>query len=266
MRRAGVLRPLTRPAGPGHPDSVYPPREDSRILVEFAGRPGAKSVLDIGTGSGVAAVAAARTGAFVVATDLNPEALRRVARLALEEGVRVHPVRTDLARGLRAFGRIVANPPYLPTPPGSEDPDRWIHLALDGGPDGLATTRRLVEELREHLLPGGEAFLVGSSRQDRGALARLRRSWRGTGGQWQRVAQRRLEGEVLTVERLTRRSRAGAHRPTYGARRTGAARRGTAPRRRSPRPTRRGSNPGPGPGRSRAPGGASGRRRSPRGS
>jgi methylase of polypeptide subunit release factors len=125
-------------------------------------------------------------------------------------------VRTDLARGLGRFDRIVANPPYLPTRPEERDPDRWQNLALDGGPDGCRVTGRLVEELERHLSPGGEAFVLVSSRQDPDALARIRSGWASHGGsvevvaaEWVRstgdllvCAHRELEGERLEVWRL----------------------------------------------------------------
>jgi release factor glutamine methyltransferase len=53
----------------------------------------------------------------------------------------------------------VSNPPYIPTAGldslpaevGSREP----RVALDGGPDGLDTVRRIVAEAREWLRPGG---------------------------------------------------------------------------------------------------------------
>lgn len=243
---------------------VYPPREDSELLVRFAKLPGAARILEVGCGSGVASLAAARTGARVVATDLNPGALRRLALRAASERLRVEVVRTDLAAGLGRFDRILANPPYLPTPGGSEDPDRWHHLALDGGPDGLATARRLVQGLGPHLAPGGSAFIVFSSLQDPAGVRQLRREWRAAGGRWVRVARRRLEGETLSVERLDR--AAGGPRARRAARRSAGGRPGTARRRRTPPRSRSGSSPGPGRGRTRARDAASIRTRSPRGS
>ena len=116
------------PARPAHsgcvdpraPDApVYPPREDTRLLLPFAEVPRGTLLLEVGTGSGLVALAAARRGARVVATDLNPHALRRLRARAREEGVDLALVRTDLAHGLGRFDRILANPPYLPTRPES---------------------------------------------------------------------------------------------------------------------------------------------------
>ncbi len=181
---------------------IYPPREDSWLLLPFANVPPGTRFLEVGTGSGVAALTAAHGRANVVATDLNPFALRELRARARGEGVHLEVVRTDLARGLGRFDRIVANPPYLPTRPEERDPDRWHNLALDGGPDGCRVTARLVGELDCHLTSGGEAFVLTSTRQDPDALARVRSGWVSRGGTVEVVASRALEGERLEVWRL----------------------------------------------------------------
>jgi len=197
-----------RTAGSGGSDSrerdasVYPPREDSRLLLPFAEVPRRTLFLEVGTGTGLAAIAAARGGARVVATDLNPHALRRLRARALEEDVNLEVVRTDLARGLGRFDRILANPPYLPTRPEERDPDRWHNLALDGGPDGCRVTARLIDDLDQHLATGASAFVVVSSRQDAESLAGIRSGWEGRGGTLEVVDSRLLEGERLDVWRL----------------------------------------------------------------
>jgi len=194
-----------RTAPPGESSShVYPPREDTLLLLPFAEVNPGTHLLDVGTGSGVAALVAARRGAHVVATDLNPHALRLLRARVRSEGLDVELVRTDLARGLGRFDRILSNPPYLPTAPEERDPDRWQNLALDGGADGCRVTARLVEELDHHLTPGGDAFVLVSSRQDAAGLERIRSGWTARGGSVMQVASRSLEGERLEVWRFRR--------------------------------------------------------------
>jgi len=173
------------------------------LLLPFARVRAGTRFLEIGAGNGLAAIEAARCGARVVATDLNPHALRRLAALARVERLDVTAVRTDLAHGLGRFDRIVANPPYLPTRVAERDPDHWHNLALDGGPDGGRVTARLVGELDDHLLPSGEAFVLVSSLQSSSALSRVRADWSRRGGQLAVAASRELEGERLEVWRLT---------------------------------------------------------------
>lgn len=201
-------RPTSRPdrtlAGtPSEP--LYRPREDSLLLVPFARVARGTSLLEVGAGTGLAAIEGARGGARVVATDLNPYALHHLRDRAREAGLSVDVVRTDLARGLGRFDRIVANPPYLPTRPGEQDPDPWHNLALDGGPDGCRVVARLVASLPDHLTAGGAAFVVTSSVQSASGLAAIREGWARSGGESSVVAGRSLEGERLEVWRLARR-------------------------------------------------------------
>jgi release factor glutamine methyltransferase len=195
----GATGTSARPADPGSSPSIYPAREDTFLLLPFAEVDAGSTFLEVGTGSGLIALAAARRTARVVATDRNPHALRRLAALARAERLDLSPVRTDLAAGLGRFDRIVANPPYLPTRPGERDPDRWHNLALDGGPDGWEMTRRLVEHLGEHLDAEGRAFVLTSSLQAASGLREILDRWRSGGGTVVPVAERELEGERLTV-------------------------------------------------------------------
>lgn len=243
-------------------DPVYPPREDTLLLLPFAHARRGERVLEIGCGEGAAALAAALRGARVVATDLNPFALRAVRMRARELGVAVATVRTDLARGLGRFDRILANPPYLPTRPTERDPDHWENLALDGGPSGSRVTARILRSLPAHLAARGVAYLLLSSAQSASSRAALARSWTRLGGERRVVAERRLEGETLWVWELRRPGRS----LTRGSRRGAGPRRRSGDRPPSPPRPRRASSPAPARGRTRAPGAASARRRSPPGS
>jgi release factor glutamine methyltransferase len=190
--------------------SIYPPREDSFLLVPFAAVAPGTSLIEVGTGAGLAALEAARRGARVVATDRNPEALRQLRARALAERLDLSVVRTDLAAGLGRFDRLLSNPPYLPTRPEERDPDRWTNVALDGGLDGCRVLARLVHDLPDHLAPGGAAYVVGSSLQHGRSLAAIVAEWRDRGGDQEVVAGRSLEGERLFVWRFSLRGSAPA--------------------------------------------------------
>lgn len=206
-RRAALPPGFAAPARDDRePGPVYPPREDSLLLLPFADVAPGTLFVEVGAGAGGASLRAARSGGRVVATDLNPAALRRLRQSARAEGVPLDPVRTDLLRGLGRFDRVLANPPYLPTRPEERDPDRWTNVALDGGPDGCRVVARLVATLAQHLRAEGSAFVVVSSVQDPNALRTILADWDSAGGSHEVVASRDLEGERLEVLRLRRRS------------------------------------------------------------
>jgi len=158
---------------------VLVPRPETELVLEAAlaalPAPGAAGevtepaqVLDLCTGSGALGVSLAleRPGTAVTATDLSADALA-VARanaaalsaqgLTFLEGDLYAPV----PAGAR-YAVIVSNPPYVPRgeldtlPP---EVRREPRLALDGGADGLAITRRIVAGAPARLLPGGTLVL-----------------------------------------------------------------------------------------------------------
>ena len=141
------------------PDQVYPPAEDSSLLLRAALREvrTADRVLEVGTGSGYVAAGLLSRAAEVVATDINPHAARcaRARDLAA--------VRTDLFAGLSGpFDLVLFNPPYLPTAP-EERIDDWLEYALDGGPTGRVVIERFIADLGRVLAPFGRVLLLVSS-------------------------------------------------------------------------------------------------------
>jgi release factor glutamine methyltransferase len=147
---------------------VFRPVSDAwmlaRALREQGLEPGAR-VLDVFTGSGVLAVAAAQLGAGeVVAVDVSRRAVLTARLNARLNGVRVDARRGDLFAPVAGerFDAIVANPPYLP----AEDdalPGRGPERAWEGGRDGRALLDPLCDGAPGHLRPNGVVLVVHSA-------------------------------------------------------------------------------------------------------
>ncbi|QYZ80377.1 methyltransferase domain-containing protein [Methanofollis formosanus] len=178
-------------------DQVYQPAEDTFLLRDaaLAEVRSDDRVLEVGCGSGTVIAALRERAAAVVATDINPHAVRA----GREQGVET--VRTDLFAGLRGpFDLVLFNPPYLPTLP-EERIDDWLEYALDGGPTGRATIERFAEEVGRVLAPFGRVLLLVSSLT---GVDEVRKLFADLGYIVILVAEERVEDEDLVVLRIGR--------------------------------------------------------------
>lgn len=154
-------------------DGVYPPQLDSLLLIDTLERTElaqGRRVLDLCTGSGVVAIAAAALGAAsVTAFDICPRAVRCSRGNAVHAGVDVDVREGSWAGALDCapFEVIVSNPPYVPTPP-VPDP-RVIPLtagpawAWNAGIDGRMVLDPLCRSAFSLLAESGCMLLVQSA-------------------------------------------------------------------------------------------------------
>jgi release factor glutamine methyltransferase len=120
-------------------------------------------VLDVCSGSGIQGIMAARAGHRVVSVDSTREAVQATLLNALLNDVEIEALRGDLFDPLGGwrFDAVLANPPYVPTPPGAESAT-WC----DGGPNGRLVIDRICMESRRVLAAGGALWMVQSSLAD----------------------------------------------------------------------------------------------------
>lgn len=158
------------------PDVLIPRYDTETLVTEAAARcPDARSVLDVGTGSGCIAVALQKllVKATVTATDISSVALVVAQRNAEKHAASIEFLAGFLLTPVagRCFDLIVSNPPYIPTGD-IESLDREVRdydprLALDGGGDGLDIYRSLIPAAVHHLNPRGWLLVeigIGQSR------------------------------------------------------------------------------------------------------
>jgi len=123
-------------------------------------------VCDVGTGSGILAICAAKhlPQAEITAVDISDEALRVAEGNARQLGFseRIRFVQSDLLEALsppESFHLICSNPPYVSEEEFTRLPrdvrDHEPYQALVAGPRGTEVIARLVPQAAERLTPGG---------------------------------------------------------------------------------------------------------------
>jgi len=154
---------------------VLVPRPETEVLVELALRllptDQARSVLDLGTGSGAIALAIASERPLVCATGIDVCEHALAVAIANSHKLGLPDVRWrvgswfDAVPGER-FDLIVANPPYVASnDPALKQLTAEPALALSSGPTGLEALTKIVDRAALHLQPGGWLLLEHGSTQ-----------------------------------------------------------------------------------------------------
>jgi HemK-related putative methylase len=153
-------------------------------------------VLDLGTGSGVCALFAARHARRVVAVDINPAAVRCAQLNAVLNSLerRIEVRGGDLFAPVKGeqFDLVLFNPPFVRGTPRNDRDRAW--RAED-------VAERFAAQLAEHLKPAGCALVLLSSFGDSAAfVSELARH----GFVLAAFAQRRFVGERVVIFRAVR--------------------------------------------------------------
>ena len=129
-------------------------------------------VLEMGCGSGVLSLLAARKGATVTAVDINPAAVASTLSNAranrLEE--RISACVSDLFAGIppgRGFDYILWNPPFYPLEPTDDASHAW------NAGDGYGVLARFARSAGSYLRPGGKVIIQVSTEIDAEAVLSL---------------------------------------------------------------------------------------------
>jgi release factor glutamine methyltransferase len=136
----------------------------SKILARYVRRLNLAGcrLLDMGTGTGIIGIAAAKEGARVTAVDVNPAAVQLATTNAnvLGVGNAMRVLYGDLFSSIPAVERfdwMVFNPPFFPRP--ATHP---LEAAYNAG-EKYAVISRFLQEARGFLAPAGRILLILSS-------------------------------------------------------------------------------------------------------
>lgn len=145
-------------------NAFYQPAEDSQMLAAAVERYAFGNVLDMGTGSGIQAMTAAKKKEVnrVVAVDINEDALKSAVAAAAKEGVKINFQKSSLFSNVKGiFDTITFNPPYLPQDKGIVDG------AIYGGRHGYELLEKFIDGCCDYLTDNGIILIVFSSRTNK---------------------------------------------------------------------------------------------------
>jgi len=147
-------------------ENVYSPAEDSFLFAENLSVAEGDVVLDVGTGCGILGIITAKRARQVVASDINPHAIRCARRNASLNGVqdRMSFFQGDLFAPLCTlpkFDIILFNAPYLPS--SETTAPTWLERAWTGGESGRVVIDRFMSGVSDHLRNTGHVFLMQST-------------------------------------------------------------------------------------------------------
>ena len=157
-------------------ENVLDPRGDTETLIDFVIEKPVKSVLELGTGSGVIAISLACEWkeVNVLATDISEAALlvAQINAKNFDVEDKIDFLKSDWFEAIEGkFDLIISNPPYIGLSEINEISQEVLNhdpeLALFAGSDGLGAYERIIPQLTKFLNPGGTVVLeIGASQSD----------------------------------------------------------------------------------------------------
>lgn len=147
---------------------VYKPQTDTFFLIDFALPKPEDIALELCAGCGIISLHLSPVAKKVYATDFNPYAVANAKHNAKINGIwNIQIQQGDLYESVKdqRFDLIVANPPYVPTPPNWETQD-IIETAFNAGEDGRIIIDRIIQGLPNHITSNGRFIMVQSSLAD----------------------------------------------------------------------------------------------------
>tara|TARA_Y100000782_G_C10182554_1_gene264693 strand:+ start:3257 stop:3931 length:675 start_codon:yes stop_codon:yes gene_type:complete len=113
------------------PKGVFHPRyfTSTKLLLNWVkeNEMKGKCVLELGCGSGIVSLMAARKGGITIASDINPIAVQNLTKNARSNGIELMALQSDLFDEISVenFDVILINPPFYPKNPDKVEDNMW---------------------------------------------------------------------------------------------------------------------------------------------
>lgn len=139
-----------------HPSFFFSTRYLVEILDGMKNKLPGKTLLELGAGSGLLSLLAARYGAQVTASDLNKTAVVTLIKNAASNNLQVQCIHSDLFQQIPAqcFDYVLINPPYFKKNPATDADLAWYCG------ENMEYFRRLFSTLASYLGSGSECLMI----------------------------------------------------------------------------------------------------------
>lgn len=176
---------------------IYEPAEDSFLLNEEVRKYSPdKSVLDMGSASGILIKTAIKSGAkSVLAVDIQEEVIKHLKKQ------KINAIQSDLFSNINEkFDLIIFNPPYLPN---DEREDKESSIITSGGKKGDEILVRFFNQVLKHLNPKGIVLIVLSSLTPK---KKILETLEKNSLKKRKISERKIFQETLEVWEISRKS------------------------------------------------------------
>ncbi len=177
---------------------IYTPSDDSYLLLEQVEKYAFGKVLDMGTGSGILAINAAKSPKVksVLAADIFNDVISYINKQKLKK---IKAVKSDLFENIKGkFDTIMFNPPYLPA---DKREAKESALTTTGGKHGYEVLENFLLEINNYLTKNGIGLILFSSLTNKNKVNEILDS---IGYEYEELSSAKIPFETLYTYKIKR--------------------------------------------------------------
>jgi len=155
-----------------------------------------KRFLELGCGTGLISVFAAKNGANVLSSDINPVAIENANLNAINNKIHINTVISDLFEKIPSeiFDFIIINPPYYPKTPKNHAEEAWFCG------EHFEYFEKLFPSLPQYFGKNSNVFMILSEDCDFSSISKIALKNK---VQFKEIFQQRKYGEISLIYQLT---------------------------------------------------------------